>query len=314
MHKVIGFLILIRVSNLLFMGITQYSIRLFVIEPQLDSFGIEPSLNAFEFFLLVLSTVLIAAAGYVINDYFDVNMDHLNRPGKIVVDRVIHRRSALKLHMVCNIVAIVIATYLGWKAGIYKLGFIYFISAGLLWFYTTSFKRMFLVGNFVVAFLTGLVVLIVPLYETTIYNKGYSFLMESGRIIMIISIGYSLFAFLASLIREMVKDMEDVHGDEAFNYNTVPLILGLEYAKVITTAVILIMMGLLGFVQYKYWIGGDNFPATYLMLLVQLPMLSVIYFLIRADEKEDFAKTGYIIKAVMLAGILSIPVFYYVQW
>ena len=166
------YLKLIRYQNLLIIAVTQYLMRWSIIYPILKVNNFHLQFSEFNFFLLVLSTIFLAAAGYVINDYFDRKTDLLNRPDTVIVGTVIKRRVAMILHIVINIIGIGLGFYILLSIGIYKLGFIYIIIAGILWYYSTSYKRHFLIGNIIVALLTALVPLMVVLYEIPLLNKS----------------------------------------------------------------------------------------------------------------------------------------------
>ena len=148
---------LIRYRNLIIIALTQYMMRYFVIWPILKVNGFELQMDRWHFLLLVLSALLITAAGYVINDYFDTRTDMLNRPETVVVGRSVSRRSAMLLHIILNIAGVGLGIYLSLYIGILSLGVAYLLAAGLLWFYSTTYKRQFLIGNLIVAVFTAMV-------------------------------------------------------------------------------------------------------------------------------------------------------------
>lgn len=152
MKLLLAFLRLIRYPNLLYIFLTQYLLQYAVFRPVFARYGWQPSLGHAAFFLLSLSTVLIAAAGYIINDYFDVNTDLWNKPDKLIVDRLISRRWAMFWHSALNVIGVGIGFGLAWKIGYPLLGFAQLICTGLLWFYSTSYKRQLLIGNIVISF------------------------------------------------------------------------------------------------------------------------------------------------------------------
>ncbi|MCK4746009.1 MAG: UbiA family prenyltransferase, partial [Bacteroidales bacterium] len=145
------FLKLIRFQNLFIIAATQYMMRLFIVVPILAVNGFEPQLDHFHFFLLVFSSIAITAAGYVINDYFDMKTDLLNRPSTVIVGRKISRRWAMILHIVLNTTGVFTGVYLSWYVGMPGFGLAYVLAAGLLWFYSTTYKRQFLIGNLIVS-------------------------------------------------------------------------------------------------------------------------------------------------------------------
>jgi 4-hydroxybenzoate polyprenyltransferase len=322
------FLTLIRLPNLLIIAFTQYMLRWCLIIPSLNyykvSFDLEllPKFNLSEldFFLLVLSTVMIAAAGYIINDYFDVRIDEVNRPQANVVGKTIKRRVAMGAHMVINIIGAGIGLWLSWKYNQFRAGSFLFITApALLWFYSTSLKRQFLIGNVVTSLLSALVVLLVLLFELPgVYSKvvqTYPSLIEqkaySLEAILNIGLAYALFAFLISLLREMIKDTEDYEGDLAHGCRTVPIVLGIAPTKWIMAGTAASVMLMLGWIQLSMAKSSDWTSFTYILLLLQVPLAAVVWLTLKASGKKDWRRLSWLIKIVMLAGISFLFIYAY---
>ena len=304
MQQLRGFFKLIRVINLLFIFIAQYLFRYFILIPVLDFYGLETRLGDIQFFLLSFSTVLIAAAGYVINDYFDVKIDEINKPGRIIIDRSVRRRSAIALHSIFNFFGIMIALILGWKAGTLLLAGFHIISTIILWFYSTHFKRQFIIGNVVVSFLTAMIIVIVPAFD----YGAMEIIMPgdpASKTIAGFTIMYAVFAFIISMVREIVKDMEDVKGDADYNCKTIPVVLGLKPAKGIAMAFAVTIIIIVAIVQLAKLREGEAMLVGYAVFFVQLPLVYVIAMLRKADRAKDFSNISGIIKAVMLTGIMS---------
>ncbi len=207
------FLKLIRWPNLLIMAFTQYMVRWCLLIPvvklkahDLDYSLLKVQMTEIDFFLLVLSTVMIGAAGYIINDYFDVRVDSVNRPNTNVVGKVIKRRVAMTAHMTINILGAGLGMYLSWKYNFFRVGSILFISApALLWFYSTNLKRQFLIGNLVISLLSGIVPMIVILFEIPNIYRTFPELVQGGYLnlsdVLHITQAVSLFAFGITLLR-----------------------------------------------------------------------------------------------------------------
>src|SRR3954468_23739848 len=231
----LAFLKLIRTQNLLIIAFTQYMVRWCLLYPLLSVHDYELQLSEFRFFLLVLSTVMIAAAGYIINDYFDVRIDKVNKPERLVIDKGIKRRVAMGAHTVINLLALGIALYVAWSIGSWRLALIHFLCAGGLWFYSTTFKRQFLIGNIVIAAFTALVPLIVAVYELIPAYRRYLPIQEdlSFRTIWNYVIALSFFAFITTLLREIIKDIEDMEGDKEYGCRTMPIVIGVKATKTI---------------------------------------------------------------------------------
>ena len=301
------FLKLIRIPNLIIVAVTQYLMRYAIIEPIIKVNNFELQLSNINFFILVLSTVLLTAAGYVINDYFDTKTDTLNRPGSVVVGRKIGRRTAMAMHVVFNIIAIIGGFYISYKIGLYQLGFVFFLVSGILWYYSTSYKRQFLIGNIIVAILTGLVPLMVILFEMPVLNKEYSEILLSNDVnfnhVFFWVAGFSFFAFISTLIREIVKDMQDYEGDSAFGRNTLPIILGIFYTKIVVSVLLVLTIAALAFAYLKFLIGSD-LTLWYLLIGEVLPLLFISYKLVTAKTKKDYGLISLFLKVIMLIGIM----------
>lgn len=273
-----GFLLVIRFWNLVIIGLAQYFTALFLLP--IENIWYSKSL-----LLLSLSTVIIAAAGYIINDYYDVKIDLINKPGKVVVGKILKRRVAMILHSALNLIGIAIGLLLS-----YQIAIVNFFSALLLWAYSNQLKRMVLVGNLVVAFLTGL-----SIYVVAIYYEPVNTLI----------IAYSLFAFFITLIREMIKDIEDLKGDENFGCKTLPIVYGIRKTKNVIYFLSITLLLLLCILFYMM-IG----MAMMLMCLtLTIPLGYLFYKLSKADTMAEFNFLSNYCKFVMLIGILSMILF-----
>ena len=250
------FLKLIRYKNLLIIAVTQYLMRYCVIYPILKVSGLELQMDQFHFILLVLSSVLITAAGYVINDYFDTGTDMLNRPETVLVGKVINRKMAMLMHILLNLIGIGIGIYLSFKVNIVAFSAAYLAAAGVLWFYSTTYKRQFLIGNLIVAIFTGMVPFLVAIFEVPLLNQQYKEIllrlnMNFNNILGWVG-GFSFFAFLSTLVREIIKDIEDFKGDKAFGRNTLPVVLGIRNSKIITICLIVLNIFALLYIYFRY--------------------------------------------------------------
>lgn len=309
--KLIGsFLKLVRYPNLIYIFLTQYLLQYAVIDPVYAKFGISPTLGYGWFFLLSLSTVLIAGAGYIINDYFDINIDQVNKPERIIIDRVINRRWAILWHTVFNVIGVGLGFLIGWHIGVPLLGVTQLACSGLLWFYSTSYKRQLLIGNIVISLLTALTVMIVGFYEPQLYKSITPQNAPADFLLLRIILLYAGFAFLISMIREVVKDLEDIKGDEWLGCRTFPIVYGINAAKDLSYVLSGVLIALILFVQILIFYKGWFVTLGYLFLLVQLPMIMVIRKLKKAKEPTDFHGVSTLIKIIMLTGILSMLFFY----
>lgn len=307
----LAFLKLIRTQNLLIIAFTQYMVRWCLLYPLLYLHDFELQLSNFQFFLLVLSTVMIAAAGYIINDYFDVMIDKVNKPERLVIDKGVKRRIAMGSHIVINILAIIIVFYVSYQAGSIKLVIFHILCAAGLWFYSTNFKRQFLIGNILISLFTSLVPFIVGIYELMPVHKIYAEMIdetslnEEWRFV----IGISFFAFITTLIREIIKDMEDVEGDERYGCKTMPIVIGMRTTRNITIVLSMITMAFLVYFQTIKWSTGNLLGSLYIGIGLQLPFIYLIYRIITAKEKKDYKVAGNVAKLIMLLGVCYLFVF-----
>jgi len=314
---------LIRFPNLAIIAATQYAMRYLLMEPLLPSDTFSLQFGDLQFFLLVLSTIFIAAAGYIINDYFDTRADLINKPSRVVIGVKINRRVAMILHAILNIIGVGLGVYLAFYIMLPALSFVFLIPTGLLWFYSTSYKRQFLVGNLSVAFLTGLVPLMVVLFEIPMLNREYGQVMlrsnSSFNYIFAWVGGFSFFAFLTTLIREVIKDAEDFEGDRAYGMKTVPIVLGTFWTKIAILGLISLTVFTLIFLLFKYIVfsvePADYISLVYFGLFLIAPLLILMIQVIKAKDKQGYGRASTLIKLVMLTGILySVLVFYLVNF
>ncbi len=326
MKNFFQFVKLTRPLNLFIIALTMWLMRYYVLRPMVAVYGFELQFSDFYFFLLVLSTVLIAAAGNVINDYFDQKTDRVNKPRNIIVGVHVKRRVAMMVHQLFNFVGLALAVYVAWRIGMWKLSILSFFAAGSLWFYSVQFKKDLITGNVIIAFLAGLVPLLVGIYEVPLlikmYGKevveAYSIMRPTEnpsdyfRYMLYFIMGYSAFAFILNLIREIQKDMADIKGDNRINARTVPIVFGLKKAKVITAILIVATMAALVVLQQK--VVSDTYSLIYLILTILIPMAISLWYNHRAVRRPEFVKAGNFLKVAMLGGILYSIVHFYIYY
>ncbi|HXC04866.1 MAG TPA: geranylgeranylglycerol-phosphate geranylgeranyltransferase, partial [Bacteroidia bacterium] len=244
------------------------------------------------------------------NDYFDVKIDRINKPDHMVIDKGIKRRVAMGAHVVINSLAFLIGSGLSWKYDFFYPGtFIFGISIVLLWFYSTNFKRMFLIGNLTVAFLTGMIPLLVALFELKLQLHTYSrcFVLAKTNLtpIFMILFVFSGFAFLVTLLREIIKDIEDFEGDSELGCTTLAVTLGVKRSSRLMAGLSLVVMFFLALLQMKHLQLGtpDMRSFWYFLIALQLPFLLLVIRLLTATEKKHFTQAGGLTKLIMLSGI-----------
>jgi 4-hydroxybenzoate polyprenyltransferase len=283
-------------------------VRWCLIYPSLLARNFELQFSNFNFFLLVLSTVLIAAAGYIINDYFDVNIDKINKPERLVIGKGVKRRVAIGAHTVLNIIAILIGCYISYAAGAWKLIFIHLFWTLGLWFYSTNFKRQFLSGNMMIAIFVALVPLVVGVYEMIPCYKTYGIVFKDiSKYLLLVS----FFAFVITLLREIIKDIEDYEGDKEYGCKTMPIVIGVKSSKIVVITIAIATMLFLGYLQFLLWGLEDKLSFFYFAFAIQLPFLFLIYKIIFAETKRDFKIAGNTAKLIMLMGVCYLLIFAY---
>ena len=273
------FLRLIRWPNLLMVVLTQYLARIFLVGNPADwqTIMLEPQLT-----LIVVSTVLIAAAGYIINDYFDVKIDLINKPERVVIGRHLRRRHAMLLHQSLSVAGVML--------GLLVSKWVFLFNGGcitLLWLYSERLKRQPFIGNFVVALLSALTLLVFVIC----YPQNHELIGT-----------YAIFAFFTTLIREVIKDMEDFKGDATHGCKTLPILWGIRPAKGLVYGFIALLGASMCFMAH--WLQSGYLGVMF--GLVMLPALGLLtYQLARADTKHDFGRSSLFCKIIMLVGILT---------
>lgn len=311
---------LLRIPNVLMIGLTLVLIRYAIIAPILSVYQMELKLSFFAFISYMFATMLVAAAGYAINDYYDRSLDLVNRnPEDVVVGEKITPAQVLIIYRVLNILALVFAAYASYESGVFLIIICFPIMIGLLYFYTTTYKKQLLIGNAIVALATALVPLAGYLYEMPPVLSHYKYYILSSPINLKVVggwiSGFSIFAFVSSLAREIIKDMEDYEGDNFAGRNTVPIVWGMKTAKIITVSLlaIIVLALVLVFINYFISAGTPDFTTlVYFSAFLVIPLLFNMYQLIKSKSVSDYKFCGDLLKLIMLAGILYAPVVWYI--
>ena len=310
------FLKVIRYKNLLFIIFIQLVMKQVVIHPLLQTFGIENSLNNNLLYLLIAATVFIAAGGYVLNDYFDVKIDAINRPDKQIVGTKIQRQTAMLMHQILSGIGIVSGLALAFLTRSFTLGFSFIVIPGLLWFYSASYKRQFIVGNLVIAFITSITILIVGISQVAaLQNEFGQHLFETQIPHQIYGWvgGFSVFAFLCTWIREIIKDIIDEKGDREMECHTMPIVWGINRTKWFIYGLITVTVAGL-FIVNAYFIHFEgSLTLRYLIFGLLLPFAVLTYLLAKAKSGDDYYQTSKMLKVIMFIGVSYGFIFYYLQ-
>ena len=296
-----NFLKLIRYPNLLMLAFMQLIFRYGFLKLQ----NIPLALNDWQYGLLVLSTVFIAAGGYVINNIFDQDTDNDNKPNNVIVGKSISETNAYSIYVALNITGVSIGFYL--SNVIAKPGFaaLFILIAATLYFYAINWKQMLLIGNFIVALLLSFSVIIIGIFDLfPVVNQSNQPLMAN---LFSILIDYAVFAFMINFIREIVKDLEDVNGDYNQGMRTLPIILGISRTAKVVSILSFIPVGAI-LLYINNYLMPLLFVTIYMLLFVVGPLL---YFSIKiwsASSQKEFHVLSLLLKWILLFGILSILV------
>ena len=308
---------LARPVNLLIIAVTMAALRYLLMKPLLAEGGIKLIINHFDFLLLIVSTIMIAGAGNIINDYFDIKPDRVNKRHKLIVGKFIKRREAMAAHVIFSTLGFFIALYLAYKYHILWIVAFHIIAITLLWLYSASFKKSFLFGNIIVAFLTACIPLLVISFDIPAIVKadGFSFPYLKAPLgnfleVIYISVTYAGFAFLLNLIREIQKDMADIKGDREIEARTMPIVLGIKNTKKVVNSLILFTILLIIYFQQAYL--ADKITTVYVLLFVILPMILSASKMKHARKSKQFLKVANYSKIAMGGGLGYLFLFYYI--
>ena len=294
---------LFRWQNLVIIILTQVLVRYALIAPLLGQMGLELQLPLMDFIILVFATVCITAGGYVINDYFDIKTDLVNR-GSVIVGTKIPRRKAMMWHNVLNVMGVCAGFWISFRIGYFWAGIMFLLISGLLYFYSAAYKKQLLIGNLIVALLTSLLPLMVALYEIpAVYNYYGNEQISLSQLMIPLQwvTGMAVFAFLTSLTQEIIKDMEDFEGDKAYGSRSLPVVAGINMTKIFVAVILMITIVLLFLVWIRYL--TDIMSLLYILITLILPLLLISLMVLRSKSIEEFNKANRYIKIVMLAGI-----------
>ncbi len=309
MNGFTAFFKLIRWPNLFFIFLTQMLFRFFILQYVYHS---NPSgtenfkLSLPLFFLLSAASILIAAAGYIINDYFDVNIDLVNKPSKLIIGKYIRRRWAIALHIIFSTLGFLISCYVGYRLRNFYIPAINLLAILALWFYSTTFKKKLLIGNIIISLLISWVIFVLTISE---YRFRFVPNDHYWKNLIKLSFIYGGFAFIISIIREVIKDMEDMPGDAKYGCTTMPIVWGIQVSKVFVAVWLVVTICVVVAIQFYVIQLGWWLSALYSLLAIILPLIWVLRKLYLAQTVADFHKLSTVVKLVMLTGILSMIFF-----
>ena len=301
---------LVRLGNLLFLGALIWLMEKWVAVPILDKAAFGEQLPWYIVVLIMLATVLIAAGGYVINDYFDVKIDRINRPDELVVTRSVSKPAAMRLSIVLSSAGIVSGLVSAGLLHSMTIGILFILIPGLLWFYSSSYKRLFMIGNLIISFLASLTPLLVAMSNIALLEHRYETILPYTTLTRDLYMwlgGFALFAFLLTWIREIIKDIQDQMGDRELECHTMPVIWGEKWTKVFVTGLIILTLAIIGHLWWHvlpFERGWRSLSTRYIALGIVTPLLSVTGLLWNAKIPSDYKTCQQLVKFTMLLGML----------
>ncbi|MEI8059303.1 MAG: geranylgeranylglycerol-phosphate geranylgeranyltransferase [Ferruginibacter sp.] len=315
MKLVPAFFRLIRWPNLGFIVITQLLFYYCIVIPLITYSTNSNPIQVHELYLILLSlaSILIAAAGYIINDYFDLNIDRVNKPDKLVVEKIIKRRWAIIWHWALSFAGICISIFIAFKKDLWVIALANFACVLLLWVYSTTFKKKVLIGNIIISLLTSWVILVFFVYLVSFpavsrFGPDTIFKLDVSKLFKL-AILYAGFAFIISLVREVIKDMEDMEGDAKYGCKTMPIVWGVPAAKVFTAVWLVVLLGALIILQFYAIHLGWWWSVVYCSVTIIIPLLWILQKLQGAKVTSDYHQLSKAVKLIMLAGIVSMIFF-----
>ena len=301
---------LVRWSNLLFLAALIWLMEKWVAVPILDKAAFGEQMPWYVLLLLMLATVLIAAGGYVINDYFDVKIDRINRPDELIVTRTVSKPTAMRLSIGLSATGMVCGLVLALLLRSMTFAVLFIIVPGLLWFYSSSYKRLFMVGNLTISLLAALTPMMVAMANVAVLQLRYAAILPYTTLVHDIYAwlgGFALFAFLLTWIREIVKDMQDQMGDRELECHSMPVVWGDMWTKVFVTALIVLTLAVIGHLWYHvlpFDRGWSSLSTRYILFGIVTPLIGSLGLLWAAKIPSDYKTCQQLVKFTMLLGML----------
>lgn len=290
---------LIRWKNLVLIVLVQILIKYALFE----SFNIQLTLSTIQFIFLVLATLFITAAGNIINDIYDIETDLVNKPEKVIIGKTVSEKTALNLFIILNVLGVGLGFYLSNTIGRSGFAVIFVIISALLYIYTSYLKQTLLIGNIVVSILVAFSIIIVPVFD--LIPSLTSANRDLYLAIFKIALSYAVFAFMINLLREIIKDIEDINGDYKAQMKTLPILIGRDRATIFTF--VLSFIPLLAVVKYIVsYLYNNTVAVIYFLLFVVGPMLYFTIKVYSAEQKKDYHHLSNTLKVIMLFGVLSL--------
>jgi len=274
--------------------------------PLLKVNGLSLQMSTSLFVAMMMATILVTAGGYVINDYFDRKIDTVNDPDDVIVGRSISLRHTMIIHLVLTSLGILLGLYVAFRIHFLYLSILYILGSGILWFYSTTYKRQMFIGNLIIAIMTGMIPMLVLLFELPLQYSHYDKILVAGNFslsyLVIWVSSFSGFAFILTLAREIIKDAEDIKGDTSYGRRTIPAVVGFGISKAIVITLFTLTALLLILIYLLYL--PDRLTLIYIIALLVLPLVVAVFLVLKANTAKAFHNISILTKCIMIAGLL----------
>jgi 4-hydroxybenzoate polyprenyltransferase len=279
LSKILSFFSVVRGYNIFVIALAQYLAAIFILSPEIRALDV---ILDYRLFILVVASSLTIASGYIINNFYDAKKDLINRPRKVMIDRLVSQQTKLKVYFAINFIVVLIAGIVSWRASLFFSVYIF-----LIWFYSHKLKKYPIIGN-----ITAAVLAVLPFFGILLYYKNFYHVIFA----------HAIFLFLLIFIRELIKDLENIEGDLVNNYRTIPVLFGEKTAKSIIT-----ILTISTIIPAYFLI--DVFNVGYMDIYFYLSLLGLIFFLLKlwkSKTKPEYLKLHFLLKFIIVAGVFSI--------
>ena len=288
--KIISLFSVVRGYNIPVIILAQYLAAIFILSTDLRALDV---LLDFNLFVIVFASAITIASGYIINSFYDSKKDLINKPNKTMLDRLVSQKTKLQVYFGLNFFVFLMAMLVSWRAALFFSSYIF-----LIWFYSHKIKKYPIVGNIMAALLA-----VLPFFGILLYYFKIDGLLENVQNEKYYVIfAHASFLFLLILIREMIKDLENIKGDMAQNYRTLPVILGESFSKKVITFLIICSI-------FPVYILIEIYDVGYMDIYFYVSFIVLIFFIMKlwnSNSKENYLLLHNIIKFIIVAGVFSI--------
>ncbi|NQY04673.1 MAG: geranylgeranylglycerol-phosphate geranylgeranyltransferase [Flavobacteriaceae bacterium] len=280
LKKLFSLFSVVRGYNIFIIVVAQYLTSIYIIAPEKP---LKQVLFDSQLFILILATAMVIAGGYIINNFYDSEKDLINRPIKSMLDRLVSQNTKLSVYFVLNFLTVIFASYVSFRAVLFFSVYIFAI-----WFYSHKIKKYPFIGNILASMLA-----ILPFFAVFVYYKNFQ------TVIFV----HGLFLILLISMRELIKDLENLRGDLALNYQTIPVVYGIRFSKTMLTILVVLTLLPIFLLIFKYDIGKMYYYFYFSLLLLSIFLI----ILWKSSSKKHYLLLHNILKFIIVIGVFSIP-------